>query len=219
MSDPIDDLLDHSAPTLADRGSARDAALAQMVRDARDTVRPSIRPRRRHTALAAALAGVFLVGGGGVAVAAGLVDWPSGFESPDSSFAFTLPSGRACEVRLIVDEPNAEAANGENRAQEEIERWLTSVDLWDELDMTSAERDTARIIQEQEAAEMTIRIGSDGWLTDASIDGGEATPDDLYAFAVNRAVGTSIRDHLTAAGLLESEWSFSTDGGVKCAAE
>jgi hypothetical protein len=40
MSDPMDVLLDRSAPHLADRGSGRDAALAQMVHDARDTARP-----------------------------------------------------------------------------------------------------------------------------------------------------------------------------------
>ena len=219
MTDSLDDLLDRSAPALADRGSTRDTALAQMAADARDTVHPPNRPRRRHTAIAAALAATFLIGGGGVAVAAGLVDWPAGFEHPDSSFAFTLPSGRACEVRLIVEDPNAEAADGENRAQAEIERWLASIDLWDELDMHTAERDAARIVHEQQAAGMVIRIGSDGWLTDAPVDGGEATPDDLYAFAVDRAVRDAMSDHLSTSGIRESEWSFSTDGGVKCAAE
>lgn len=97
MTDPIDELLDRSAPALADRGSARGAGLTQMVSDARDTARPRRRSRRRAGILAATLSGALLVGGGGVAVAAGLVEWPVGFEDPDSSFAFTLPSGRACE--------------------------------------------------------------------------------------------------------------------------
>lgn len=220
MSDPIDDLLERSAPVLVDRGSAHDAALAQMVADARDTVSPEHRPRRRRTALAAALAGALVVGGGGAAVAAGLVDWPSGFENPDNAFAFTLPSDRACEVRLVVEEPDVEAADGENRAQEEIDRWLNSVDLWAELDIPAAEAEVAQIIGDQKAdSGMTIRLDSDGWLADVSLDGGEATPDDLYAFAVNRAIGAAMREQLATVGISENEWIFGTDGGVKCAAE
>lgn len=219
MTDSLDDVLDCSAPSLADRGSARDAALRQMATDARDTVRPRRTVRRRRTAVTAALVGAFVVGSGGVAVAAGLVDWPTGFENPDSSFAFTVPSGRACEVRLVVTEPSAEAAGGENRAQEEIDRWLNSVDLWTELDMPAAEQESARIMQEQRSDGMTIRIGTDGWLSDASLDGGDPDADDVYAFAVNRAVGAALRDHLTAVGIDENEWVFGADGGVKCAAE
>lgn len=101
MSDPIDDLPERSTPALVDRASAREAALAQMVADARDTVRPPKRSRRRRSALAAALAGVLLVGGGGVAVAAGLVDWPAGFESPDSGPS--APMGASTAQRSECD--------------------------------------------------------------------------------------------------------------------
>ncbi|UNK69388.1 hypothetical protein [Microbacterium sp. H1-D42] len=51
MTDSLDDLLDRAAPMIADRGSARDAALAQMVSDARDTARPVNRPRRQVAVL------------------------------------------------------------------------------------------------------------------------------------------------------------------------
>ncbi len=218
-TDPIDELLDRSAPALADRGAGRDAALHQMARDARDTVRPTRRPRRRTGVIAAALSGALLLGGGGAAIAAGLVDWPAGFQDPDSSFAFSLPSGRACEVRLIVAELDPEAAEGENHAQQEVDRWLNEVDLQSELDLAAAELDAERIFAEQRDAGQTILIDDEGWLTDAPVEQREATPDDEYAFMIDRAVRSALRDHLTGTGIPEQEWTFGADGGVKCAAE
>lgn len=219
MSDPIDDLLDRSAPALADRGSAREAGLTQMASDARDTVRPAKRTRRRTGILAVALSGALLVCGGGVAVAAGLVEWPAGFEDPDSSFAFTLPSGRACEVRLVVEDVEREPAEGESRAQEEVDRWLNSVDLQAVLDVDAAEHEAKAILASQNAVGMTVVIGEDGWLTDASREDHEPTPDDVRAFAIDRAVGSAMREHLNSIGLPANEWTFGADGGVKCAAE
>lgn len=218
--DPIDALLDASAPAVPDRGAGRDAALQQMARDARDTASPARPSRRRTGVIAAALSGALLLSGGGVAIAAGLVDWPTGFEDPDSSFVFALPSGRACEVRLVVAETDSEAAEGENRAQDELDRWLNEVDLESDLDLDAAELDATRIFAEQRDIGQTILIDDDdGWLTEASLELREATPDDVYAFAVSRAVGYAMTDHLTSVGIPENEWSFSADGGVKCAAE
>jgi hypothetical protein len=44
--DQLDGLLDRSAPALVDRGTTRETALRQMVRDSRVAGRP-VRPRRR----------------------------------------------------------------------------------------------------------------------------------------------------------------------------
>lgn len=219
MSDPINELLCRSAPAIADRGAGANAALQQMARDARDSVRPARLSRRRTGVIAAVLSGALLLSGGGVAIAAGLVDWPAGFEDPDSSFAFTLPSGRACEVRLVVADVDSEAAEGENRAQQEVDRWLNEANLQSELDLEAADRDAAQIFAEQREAGQTILIDDQGGLTDAPLELREATPDDEYAFVVNRAVGSALRDHLTVVGIPEDEWTFTADGGVKCAAE
>src|SRR5687768_13667543 len=100
--DRFDELLAQSAPARPNRGGDLDGAWRLMVRDARDDVGLE-RPRRRMNAFVTAAAAIVLViGGGGVAVAAGLVSWPVGFEDPDAALEFVLPSGRACEIRLVV---------------------------------------------------------------------------------------------------------------------
>lgn len=219
MSDPIDDLLNRSAPVLVDRGRDQPAALRQMALDAKDTVCPTV-PRRRRTGLfAAALTGALIAGGGGVAVAAGLVDWPAGFEDPDSSFAFTLPSGRACEVRLVLADVDSNVPSGENRAQREIDDWLKGMNLEGELDLTAGELEARSILHEQGLVGMTISLSADGWLQDAPLKGDAPTVDDAYALAVDRAVRNEISQHLSSAGIPANEWTFGVDGGIKCAAE
>lgn len=99
MSDPLDDLLDRSAPPLADRGHTRDAALRQMVSDARDTVRPRKIVRRRRVVLGGVLAAA-LVGGAGVAAANSDWSWTPGLENPDRSYTYTSPRWGKCEIRF-----------------------------------------------------------------------------------------------------------------------
>ena len=66
---------------------------------------------------------------------------------------------------------------------------------------------------------MTVRIGADGWLTDAAVTPGHPDADDARAFAVDRAVRAAMTEHLVSAGFPEDTWAFSANGGVKCAAE
>jgi len=110
MTDPFDDLLDRSAPTLADRGSGRDIALAQMTADARDTVR---RPtRRRRVSLVSGIAALVLVGTAGVASANSDWVWVAGLEDPDRSYTYTAPTWGQCEIRFSgydIDDPFVEA--------------------------------------------------------------------------------------------------------------
>jgi len=120
---------------------------------------------------------------------------------------------------MVVDELSTEAADGEQRAQEEVNRWLPDVNLWSELNLRAAEKEVEAALSGQRANGMTVLIDADGWLADASLATREPTADDMYAFAVNRAVSTAIRDRLTAVGIAENEWTFGVNGGVKCAAE
>lgn len=98
MTDSLDHLLDRSAPAPADRGSARDAALTQMIADARETVRP---PRRgRRMPLAVGIAAVALIGAAGVAAANSEWIWVPGLENPDRSYSYTAPTWGLCEIRF-----------------------------------------------------------------------------------------------------------------------
>lgn len=222
-SEQLDDLLDASAPSscVVDRADIR-----AMMADAAAEVRGMRRPRRRLRAgIGAGAALALIVGGGGVAVASGLVSWPSGFEDPDGSYAFSLPSGRACEVRLIVEDQTSAAEPSPDDAvtravQDAVATWLRDGALERDLDLAAADAESARILAEQEESYgMTVLIGADGWLTDAATTPGRPDADDARAFAVDRAVRAAMTEHLLQAGFPEYTWTFSTGGGVKCAAE
>lgn len=228
--DLFDERLARSRPATASRGPHFDAAVRAMIEDADVTARP-VQPRRRVTAgitVAAALA--LVIGGGGVAVASGLVPWPSGFEDPDGSYAFTLPSGRACEVRLVigapepVEDPSAEVdrsadTEAQRDVQEEVARWLRAGALDEDLDLPAAQAEVAAVYDEQADVGMTVLIGADGWLADAATATGRPDADDAYAFAIDRAVVAAMTTHLREQGFPENTWTFGSDGGVKCAAE
>jgi hypothetical protein len=219
----LDDLLDSSAPVARslDPGDVR----AMMV-EARVVEGPKLPRRRVRTALTAGAALALIVGGGGVAVAAGLVTWPSALEHPDGSYGFALPSGRACEVRLLVEDRTASTTDAgqddvsTRDVQDSVATWLRDGALERELDLEAADDEAARILAEQaDRYGMTVLIGADGWLADAAIAPGRPDADDARAFAVNRAVHEAMIDHLVGAGFPEDTWTFSADGGVKCEAE
>lgn len=199
-------------------------AIRAMVAEAADRAAP-VRHRRLRAGIGAAAALAFVIGGGGVAIASGFVLWPSGFEDPDGSYAFTLPSGRACEVRLVIEDstsPDDPSADDElTRAiQDSVATWLREGALERDFDLGAADAEAARILAKQEESSgMTVLIGADGWLTDAAITPGRPNADDARAFAVDRAVGAAMTAHLRDAGFPENTWTFSSDGGVKCAAE
>lgn len=228
--DLFDDRLAQSSPATASRGPHFETAVRTMIEDAEATVRPA--PPRRRTAagisIAAALA--LVIGGGGVAVASGLVSWPSGYEHPDGAYAFTAPSGRACEVRLVIGAPEpvedssaegdrSDDTEAQREVQEEVARWLRAGALDEDLDLPAAKTEVAAIYAEQADVEMTVLIGADGWLTDAATVTGRPDADDAYAFAVDRAVVAAMTEHLREQGFSENTWTFGSDGGVKCAAE
>ncbi|WP_217183763.1 hypothetical protein [Streptomyces sp. AC495_CC817] len=219
--DRLTSILDTSAPTarVLDAGIVR-----RMILDAETMARPARARRRARIGIAAAASLALVVGGGGVAIASGLVAWPSGFEDPDGSYAFTLPSGRACEVRLIVEdrtdpsEPSADDA-ATTALQESVASWLRGGALDRDLDLVAADAEAERILADQETdSGMTVLIGSDGWLTDAAVEPGRPDADDARAFAVDRAVHAAMTSHLIDAGFPEDTWTFSTEGGVRCAA-
>lgn len=221
-TEQLDGLLQASAPAIR---NIDQIDIRAMLADARAEARPA-RPRRRvSVGVGAAAALALIIGGGGVAVASGLVSWPSGFEDPDGSYAFTLPSGRACEVRLIVEdrtspsEPSPDDATTRG-VQDSVTDWLREGALDRDLDLETADAEAVRILAEQrESYGMTVLIGADGWLADAALAPGRPDADDVRAFAVDRAVRAAMVEHLASSGFPENTWTFGTDGGVKCETE
>ena len=218
-TDPLDDLLDRSAPSVVDRGATTDKVFRQMIREAHDDV-GSPRPRRRTMAGVAAVLGGLLVASGGMAVAAGLVMWPAGFENPDADFTFALPSGRACEVRLVegaIPGGDVSVEPEQLAVKTDFFQWLRDGDFQSKLNLDTAQVEADRILVEQESQGVTVLIGADGWLIDAPVTVRHATEDDAYAFAVDRAITMAMNDYLEQRGVPENMRAFGAGGGVKCA--
>lgn len=212
MSDPIDDLLERSAPVLVDRGRDRDSALLQMARDARKTVHPPKLSRRRVTLMSGALA-LALVGGGGVAVATGFVTWPDRYEAAEHVEAFHLASGRECESRFVV----ADSESGDplrSAATEEMRRWLTETDLFEMMDLDAARARDAE--ESAQSPDQTLVIGPDGWLMDVPRPPHARSAEDIEATLINSALRDVIYQQMLKADVPVDEWTVL--GGVKCEA-
>jgi hypothetical protein len=208
--DLLDDLLDRSSPATraADAGDLR-AMITAAARDAR----PS--GRRVKVAVAGGLAMLFMASGG-VAVAAGLIDWPKQYAHPDAGVSFALPSGRECEARVVVIARDGGADQADAaKAEAELSDWLHTGSLDDKLDLDTALADARRIFAEQASQGMTILIGGDGILVDASSSQRKPTEDDLYAFAMRWAIGQALQKH--EAGEPQFGTTYDAEGEVKCA--
>lgn len=126
MSDPMEDLLDRSAPPLADRGPGRDSALRLMVADAGEVGRSHRSARRRSAMMGIGLAAV-LMGGAGVAAANSDWSWSPGLENPDRSYTYTSPTWGECEIRFSGLETNNVLVQADvNRI---IDEWFASTDV------------------------------------------------------------------------------------------
>ena len=125
MTDSLDEILELSAPALADRGNGCDSALAQMTVDARDTVRPP--RRRRRVSLISGIAAAVLVGTAGVATANSDWVWVAGLENPERSYSYVSPTWGQCEIRYSgfdIADPFVEA--NVNRI---IDDWFARTDV------------------------------------------------------------------------------------------
>lgn len=195
--DLLDELLEQSAPRSATPTDELRSELALMASDARREVRPKRRPAVR-VAVAAGVA-LALVTGGGVAVASGLISWEPEYDNPDNAFAFTLPSGRACETRLIVEGGTGGPGPDQTEREEidaELRSWLTQTDVWSVLDLPGA-----RAVDESLAAQYpnhTVVIADEGWLTDIEQSPDTRSEDDVYAFVVDRALRDAVQTQMTA---------------------
>lgn len=119
--DPLDDLLERSAPRTVAPGKAEVEA---MIAAARAQV-PA--PRRiPRVALGLGLA-TLLVGGAGVAAATDGFDWAPWAQDPIAEYPLTLPSGWDCAVRIAhYTSTDGELADSVNHL---VEEWWREVDV------------------------------------------------------------------------------------------
>ena len=94
-ADPLDDMLDRSAPAPV---AAEPVDIHAMIVAARAE---PVRPRRaRRTAVLSGVLALFLIGGAGVAVASSDWLWGPGLEDPDRVYTYTSPTWGECELRF-----------------------------------------------------------------------------------------------------------------------
>lgn len=217
--DPLDDLLDRSAPRTVAPSSELRGDIALVASDARREV--GLRRRPAVPVAVAAGVAIALLTGSGVAVASGLISWEPEYDNPDNAFTFTLPSGRACESRLIVEAgiggPGPDQSERE-RIDTELREWLTQVDVRSGLDLSAARAVDERLAKEH--PDHTVVIADEGWLTDVQRSPDTRSDDDVYAFVVDRALRAALQARMAV--ILEqgngadTEWSVG--GGIMCEA-
>lgn len=201
--DRLDVLLDSSVPdavTITD-ALTRDMDAATAMAESQVTSARSLSHRTPRLAVAFGLV-VLLTGGAGAAVAAGGFNWLPWAQDPDVSYPFTLPSGRECEIRLVLQEIEPE---GDWDAFVEdvgsivvdpvnVERWVTTI-----------RKDPQTAIQV---------LNTDGQLEDPTI-GTEPTEDDRYATANYVALSEQLGQASVDAGI---ELWWSSDAQMLCEA-
>ncbi|MGG1909201.1 hypothetical protein AB1285_19195 [Microbacterium sp. NRRL B-14842] len=119
-TDPLDDLLDGSAPPTP-------AVAGHELRAMIDASRGRARPRLRSRGVIAAVTAVVLVGGAGVATASSDWLWGDGLEDPARSYRFTAPTWGECEIRFSrLDTHNPLIQADVDRV---IDQWFASADV------------------------------------------------------------------------------------------
>lgn len=168
------------------------------------------RQHRRSLVAAAIVTPAVLVFGGGTAYAVAQVDWSSYWsnttatewtdwaQSPDAVISYTLPSGRACELRLgqfafspAEDRPADVAADPQSLASA-LDFAHTSLAITD--------ADVQRVIAENRS-DRNVIMDTDGTQTPFGHGTDQYDADVEYDMAVPEAVYDAIDAHLAALGL------------------
>ncbi|KRA23568.1 hypothetical protein ASD65_03370 [Microbacterium sp. Root61] len=203
--DALDDQLHRSAPTSVAPTPALHADLAAMMRDAEAEVTRTAPPTRRRVSRIAIGAGLALamLGGAGAAVAAGGFAWLPWAQDPDVAYAYTLPSGRACEARVLTDNASlgADGASPESVAQ--LRSWLAATDVLAIADVDGV----LATLRSEPDPELMVVLTPEGPLDVVPRTAEGPTPDDEYAQAVDRAVNEAIAAH--AATIDTGWWAFA----------
>lgn len=202
--DNLDMLLARSAPTPLRVDADLDRTMDQVAHDARAQASAE-RPRsaRRTPRLVAGVSlAVLLTGGAGAAAAAGGFEWLPWAQEPDAAYVFTLPSGRECELRVVVQQTedagdwNAFVTDVGNLSVEDaaVGRWVDRI-----------RSDPHAIIQVLDAT---------GQWQDPE-PGEDPSEDDVYATAHWVAMGDEVRQRADDAGVV---FGFGGDQQMQCEA-
>jgi hypothetical protein len=200
--DRLDLLLERSAPTPLRVDDELERAMDQVTYAARAQVaaeQPRAIRRTPHLVAGIGLA-VLLTGGAGAAVAAGGFEWLPWAQDPDAAYVFTLPSGRDCELRVVVEQ--TEDAGDWNAFVTDVGH-LTVED-------TAVERWVDRIGSDPQAI---IQVLDDTGQWQDPAPGTEPSPDDVYATAHWVAMGEEVRQRADDAGVV---FGFGGDQQMQC---
>ena len=199
--DHLDLLLERTAPTTLSVGDDLTRAMDHLSRGARAQVTAE-QPRGRWTPRLAAGVGlaVLLTGGAGAAVAAGGFEWLPWAQDPDATSVFTLPSGRECELRMVMEQT------------EDVGDWSGFVADVGRLSVEDAavERWVEQIRSDPQAIIQVL--DADGQWAD-SRPGTEPSEDDVYATAHWVAMGEEVRRQADHAGVV---FGFGGDQQMQC---
>lgn len=210
--DPLDALLDRSAPAGAPDDPRLRRDLAAMASEARTASRPRRRPGR--LAATAGLAAL-LASGAGAAVAASVFDWEPWAQDPDLAYPFVLPSGRACEARVSVYDVVSIDENGSVQRDpaddSDFARHLRGVDVVGEADV----RAEVAEVRLRDTSVSYVAVTPEGHLEDVPATASGPTEDDVHAAAVSAAVRDALGEEAAAFGRGDR---WTTDEAVLCEA-
>jgi hypothetical protein len=150
------------------------------------------------------------VGATTAAAAAGLFRWDGWAESPDITYSFTLPSGRQCEERILIND-TVTAGDGiatPSPRGAAIKEWARSADFNALIDvpaelaaldpadgMPRAEKEAGRIQPNPDGPDaLMIVLLDDGGLNVVPKTDDGPSADDLYANAVNTGLSRVIQN-------------------------
>lgn len=201
--DRLDLLLEHTAPDAVHIDDALTRDMDTVAALARAQVAAERPPVRRVPRVTAGLGlAALLCCGAGAAVATGGFDWLPWAQDPDVAYAFTLPSGRECEVRIVLEQ--TEAAG-------EWDAFVTGVGTLS-VDQKAVDRRADEIRSDPHAIIQVL--GADGSSQDPQ-PGVEPTEDDWSATAHYVALGEAT-NRLSAAAGIDGWWT--SDAQLLCEA-
>jgi hypothetical protein len=189
----LEELLDRSSPPTV--SAMHEPDLRAAILDARHEAVPKQGNRKRIGWLvtAASVVGVGILGG--AAWAATLM--PQGFDdrwdNADYTTAFSLPSGRECELRVMVADSDGGRSFGQKGRG--AARWLSETDLWSGLDFDSARDRDAELAAADPS--QTVILDSNGRVGDAQVSPSDRTADDVFVNVVSIAVAGALDEGLS----------------------
>ena len=186
--DPLDAKLGASAPETTALTAEMRHDLRRMNRASAREASPKTSLIRRAPRLAVGISLAFALSGTAAgAAASGQFSWLPWAQDPDVAYAFTVPSGRECEIRVAFDDSDS-TDNGA--------AFTAAVEAF-----TVDPAEIERIATEIRTEGLVIAINDDGTVEDKMPGSQPATEDGTYAAANYSAFGTALRGLTATTGV------------------